>query len=177
MDDKFKSHIAHTLKQLRQEKGLSLDATAKRTGVSKAMLGQIERQESSPTIAKLWQIARGLESSFSAFFATEPDLCLSDNTFPDDPNMRVTTLFPYHSDTRFEMFEIELRDHHKQMSEPHAFGVIEHVIVIQGKVGVYMDGEWKTVHKGESIRFYADMEHGYKAVSKNAVFHNIVSYQ
>ncbi|MEZ8384857.1 helix-turn-helix domain-containing protein, partial [Vibrio splendidus] len=47
--------VGVNLKRLRQEKGWSLDKTAKETGVSKAMLGQIERGESSPTVAKLWQ--------------------------------------------------------------------------------------------------------------------------
>ena len=50
----FKQHIAQHLKALRKAQGLSLDSVAKLTGVSKAMLGQIERQESSPTISTLW---------------------------------------------------------------------------------------------------------------------------
>lgn len=50
-DVMFKSQIANQLKNLRKSRGLSLDATAQLTGVSKAMLGQIERGESSPTIA------------------------------------------------------------------------------------------------------------------------------
>ncbi len=36
--------IANHLKQLRQARGWSLDKTAEMTGVSKAMLGQIERK-------------------------------------------------------------------------------------------------------------------------------------
>lgn len=63
----FKSEIAHHLKSERKKRGLSLDATSKLTGVSKAMLGQIEREESSPTISTLWKIASGLDTSFSAF--------------------------------------------------------------------------------------------------------------
>ena len=63
-------HISLTLKKLRQEKGWSLDKAAEKTGVSKAMLGQIERQESSPTIATLWKIASGFDTSFSSF--TQP---------------------------------------------------------------------------------------------------------
>lgn len=69
-DDSMKDtyhHIALTLKKLRQERGWSLDKAAEKTGVSKAMLGQIERQESSPTIATLWKIASGFQTSFSSF--------------------------------------------------------------------------------------------------------------
>ena len=42
-------HISVTLQLLRKQRGWSLDKTAAATGVSKAMLGQIERGESSPT--------------------------------------------------------------------------------------------------------------------------------
>ena len=36
-------HLATTLKSLRQQRGWSLSRLAEETGVSKAMLGQIER--------------------------------------------------------------------------------------------------------------------------------------
>ena len=42
--------LSTTLKQLRQQRGWSLSRLAEATGVSKAMLGQIERNESSPTV-------------------------------------------------------------------------------------------------------------------------------
>ena len=59
--------ISSTLKELRSQRGWSLDVTSVKTGVSKAMLGQIERGESSPTIATLWKIASGFDMSFSSF--------------------------------------------------------------------------------------------------------------
>ncbi len=56
--------VSHNLKRIRKEKGGVSTSTAKATGVSKAMLGQIERGESSPTASKAkWQIATGLNVS------------------------------------------------------------------------------------------------------------------
>ena len=60
-------HLSQALKQLRQANGWSLTLAANRTGVSKAMLGQIERGESSPTVATLWKIATGFNVPFSFF--------------------------------------------------------------------------------------------------------------
>ncbi len=37
------------------------------TGVSKPMLGQIERGQSSPTVNILWKIATGMKIPFSSF--------------------------------------------------------------------------------------------------------------
>ena len=47
--------IGRELKSLRQSRGLTLDELAALTGVSKPMLGQIERGQSSPTINTLWK--------------------------------------------------------------------------------------------------------------------------
>ena len=66
-------HLATTLKALRQARGWSLSKLAEETGVSKAMLGQIERNESSPTVSTLWKIATGLNVPFSAFITPESE--------------------------------------------------------------------------------------------------------
>jgi len=49
--ENLNAKISNTLKLLRKEKNWSLDKASQKTGVSKAMLGQIERAESSPTIS------------------------------------------------------------------------------------------------------------------------------
>ena len=62
--------VAENLKRLREERKLSLDAVAKCSGVSKSMLGQIERGVTNPTISTLWKpnrTPRGRRSS-SLFF-------------------------------------------------------------------------------------------------------------
>ncbi|WP_375750770.1 helix-turn-helix domain-containing protein [Vibrio sp. HN007] len=175
-DSIFKTEIASKLKAERKDKGLSLDATSKLTGVSKAMLGQIERGESSPTISTLWKISSGLGTSFSAFFASEPDLRSSDRAFPDDPRMKVNTLFPYKADSGMEMFEITLKEHHQQLSSAHAAGVIEHVHVLEGELNLFFDNQWHRMSAGDSIRFYSDQPHGYEAITESTTFQNIVCY-
>ena len=66
------AHLAQTLKALRQQKNWSLTQAAQETGVSKAMLGQIERNESSPTVATLWKIATRL---YRAVFSVYHSAC------------------------------------------------------------------------------------------------------
>ncbi len=173
-EQQFKQGIAAHLKAIRKQRQLSLDAVAKLTGVSKAMLGQIEREESSPTIAKLWQIASGLETSFSAFFTQTPEP--DEHQYFPDPDMKVKSIFPYNPAVNYEIHEITLTNHHCQMSDAHAPGVIESIIVLQGDMEVLNDGHWEPVKQGKSLRFCADQPHGYKAITKTAVFQNIVSY-
>ena len=56
--------ISKNLAKLRLQNRLSLDKLSERSGVSKAMLSQIERGESNPTVNTLWKIATGLRVSF-----------------------------------------------------------------------------------------------------------------
>ena len=69
--------IGENLKRLRAEKALSLDAVAKLSGVSKSMLGQIERGEVNPTISTMWRIASGLKVSFTALVTRAEQLACS----------------------------------------------------------------------------------------------------
>ncbi len=59
--------IGEKLKSIRMARALSLDDAAALTGVSKPMLGQIERGQSVPTVTTLWKIATGLKTPLSAF--------------------------------------------------------------------------------------------------------------
>ena len=53
------------LKEARKSQGLSLDAISNLSGVSRSMVSQIERGESSPTIATLWNLTRALNVDFA----------------------------------------------------------------------------------------------------------------
>ena len=57
--------IGERLKEIRNTRQLTLDDAAGLTGVSKPMLGQIERGQSSPTINVLWKISTGLKIPLS----------------------------------------------------------------------------------------------------------------
>src|SRR5262245_47190505 len=58
--------VGANLRRLRVQRGLSLEKLAQSSGVSRAMLGQIELGRSAPTINVLWKIARALDVTFSA---------------------------------------------------------------------------------------------------------------
>lgn len=177
--------IAETLKSLRAEQGWSLDRTAKETGVSKAMLGQIERGESSPTIATLWKIAGGFNTSLSSFLETAPDRAQETvirsatalRSQPSPDQMLVAPLFPHDDRFGFEMFELTLLPGYERYSEPHEPGVTEHVVVISGVMELLIDGTWITLEKGAAVRFAGDKPHGYRNLhSEPAVIHDVIHY-
>ncbi len=178
-------HLAEALRAQRKALGWSLDRAAAETGVSKAMLGQIERGESSPTVATLWKIAGGFRSSLSSFLEPPPaagtDTLLRRadalRTRPAGEGMLVAPLFPFEPRTGFEIFELTLLPGYERLSEPHEAGVSEYVLVVRGAMEVLVEGRWTPLAEGEAIRFAADRAHGYRNPgAAPAVFHNVIHY-
>lgn len=64
--------IGGAIKALRQEQGLSLDLLAGRSGVSRAMLSEIERGMKNPTVRIVMQIAAALGTSVAALIGESP---------------------------------------------------------------------------------------------------------
>jgi transcriptional regulator with XRE-family HTH domain len=60
--------IALVVRELRIERGLTLDRLARRCGVSRSMISLIERGESSPTAVVLDRLAAGLAVPLAALF-------------------------------------------------------------------------------------------------------------
>jgi len=166
-----KDHLAETLKTVRKAKGLSLDKAAVQTGVSKAMLGQIERGESSPTVSTLWKISTGLGVSLSTFIEPLPGNKLRETTLrnaddirqhPADGGLLISPLFPFDPQLGFEYMELSFEDGYERMSEPHSPGVMEVMTSIEGEMEVFASGKWNKLPQGQSIRFAGDREHGYR---------------
>src|SRR3954451_18714040 len=61
------------IKALREAMGLSLRDLAERSGVSAPMLSQVERGETSPTLAVAEKIAAGLELTLSQLLRLDED--------------------------------------------------------------------------------------------------------
>lgn len=175
--------IGNKLKDIRNNRALSLDDVAKLTGVSKAMLGQIERGQSNPTVSTLWKIATGLKVSFSLFIDESKDeLKVIDKRdinpiIEDDNRMRLYPIFPFDANKGFEIFTIELEPGCNHVSTPHNEGVEEYIIVTEGQVQIILDEEQIELEKGNSIRFTANKVHTYKNISNTkAEFQNIIFY-
>lgn len=174
------SRLASGIKSLRRQRNWSLDRAARETGVSKAMLGQIERGESSPTLNTLWKIARGYEIPFSEFLLplTDGDSGSGSMLEPAGGGLKVRPLVPYDGAMRAELLELTLDPDSVRESEAHEKGVVEHVILVGGRISVFSDGEWHTLSPGGVHRFAADRPHGYRNDSgvEIAVFHNLIFY-
>ncbi len=175
--------IGHKLKDIRNKRDLTLDDVANLTGVSKAMLGQIERGKSNPTVSTLWKISCGLKVSFSAFVdESKEDLQVinQEDIYPivRDNKMRIYPIFPFDAGKGFEVLTVELKSGCSHESEPHNDGMEEYVIVTQGEIEIEIDKEIFILKKGYSIGFKANKYHRYRNISNGTtIFQNIVVYK
>lgn len=168
-DDVIGPRVANNLQRLRSKRHLSMDALARLTGVSRAMLAQIESGRSVPSIKVLCKIARGLKVSVAAF--------LDDRAFegvavlPAQQSKRLVSasgafvsraLFPFDLARQTEFYEVRLSALSEEVSEGHGPGVQENLVVAQGVLEVSLNEERYLLSTGDSILFYADQPHRYR---------------
>ncbi|AEE14551.1 helix-turn-helix domain protein [Thermodesulfobium narugense DSM 14796] len=159
--------IANNLKKIREERKLSLDKLSEITGVSKSMLGQIERGESNPTVTTLKKITTGLKISFTALLESPKpnvDIVKFNNITPiveDDGKYRVYPVFTFDGNGRFEIYIVEFDKGSKLKAVAHPDRTQEFITVFEGELKVSLESEELIVSKGDSIRFSADKPHIY----------------
>lgn len=159
------------LKDARRAQGLSLEAVAKLSGVSRSMVSQIERGESSPTIATLWNLTRALQVDFAGLLedgqqAPRIEVLRADQ-IPTIDNMgegcRIRILSPPEEAGRNELYELRFEEGGKLDSQPHKHGTVEILSVINGDITVTSGENHATLGRGDSARYAADLPHCIKA--------------
>ena len=171
----FAETIANNLKSLRESRSLSLDGLARLTGVSKSMLRQIERGESSPTITTIWKIANGLKLSFTALLKEQKaEAAVVDNTgsppiLEDSPHYRLYPIFPFDADKKFEIYYLEIDPGTSLSAEGHQKNTEEYVFVRSGILRINLEEKEYTVGENHSINFDAARRHSYANIGADTV--------
>jgi XRE family transcriptional regulator, regulator of sulfur utilization len=159
--------VSRNLKRIREERKLSLDKLAELTGVSKSMLAQIERGESSPTIAVVWKIASGLKMSFTSLLSvpqTDTHIVHKSTIQPmlaDDGRYRLYPIFPIEDSRRFEVYLIEMDPGSSLSAEAHSDGTSEFITIFEGELCIVVNDQEYWLVAGDSIQFRADRPHVY----------------
>lgn len=180
--DNLQKNIGNNLKSIRKGRGLSLDQAAEKTGVSKAMLGQIERGESNPTVTTLWKIATGMQVSFSTLM-DEGNYDIHYVDFKElspvvehNGAYRVFSIFPFDPRKKFEIFTVEMDPMCEHFSEQHNEGAEEYITVNIGTLEVKIGSTSLQVTAGNSVRFAANQTHVYKNIGNEVVTFQLVMY-
>jgi transcriptional regulator with XRE-family HTH domain len=176
--------VGANLRRLRTRRGLSLERLAQISGVSRAMLGQIELGQSAPTINVLWKIARALEVTFSALISARTQsgalvLRSSESKIltSKDRSFSSRALFPFDEPRRVEFYELRLSAGSVEDADSHPPGTSENLVVTAGTVEIDVAGDTHRLEAGDSILFEADTPHAYRNAGKSeAVMYLVMTY-
>jgi transcriptional regulator with XRE-family HTH domain len=176
--------VGGNLRRLRTRRGLSLERLAQISGVSRAMLGQIELGQSAPTINVLWKIARALEVTFSALISARTQsgalvLRSSESKLltSKDRSFSSRALFPFDEPRRVEFYELRLAAASIEEADAHPPGTSENLVVTAGTVEIDVAGDTHRLETGDSILFEADTPHAYRNAGRvEAVMYLLMTY-
>jgi len=176
VDADIASVVADNLRRLREERGLSLAALAASSGVSRAMLNQVERGKSTPTISVVWKIATALGLPFSALLARAParsvEVLRAERSWQlrsRDGRITSRALFPLEGPRSSEFYELRLLPGAVEESEAHRPGTVENLVVNRGALEIGLPDETHRLEEGDAIVFAADVPHRYTARSDEEV--------
>ncbi|MGN0613021.1 MAG: helix-turn-helix domain-containing protein [Porcipelethomonas sp.] len=164
--DYLSYNISKNLSRIRTSRGMSLDAAAEQTGVSKSMLYQIEHGEANPSINVLGKIASGLRMEFTELIASPPEesyLVKTADVYPIKVGEKYTvkTCFPYEDNKKIEIYRIDIQPEGVYLSGGHGAGTREYLSVLEGVLTVDTGREVQEVKPDEIFRFNCEAEHKY----------------
>lgn len=165
--DAISSHLCRRVKQLRDERGWSLDSLSKACGVSRSMLSQIERNQTNPTLAVMFRIAQAFGMSLGQLVETPGAtsnvdvIRVSDRAYHyrSDKDCEIRTLSPLHLEKDVEFYEVTLQPGGALRSSPHFEGTREFLTVQKGSVRVESAGDAEELQPGDSASYRADVPH------------------
>lgn len=182
MDKDFLSaQIGQRLRFNRQQRNLTLDELAELTGVSKPMLGQIERGISNPTVSILWKIAAGLQVPFTSFLTANPSVkIIREDEQPffkeDDDLFEVYNTFASPG-VPFESYRVRLLPGCKHLSEPTGIGTLKSITVHSGVFSIRIgEDDYYSLNIGDCVSFSSDVYHIYENTSNDVCEINLVIY-
>jgi transcriptional regulator with XRE-family HTH domain len=165
--------LGRRIKALREAMGLSLRDLAERSGVSAQMLSQVERGETSPTVAVAARIAEGLDLTLSRLFRLDEGGGVN--------VVRVADRRDGGAASHGHMFEVLTPALPGQRAEIsmhvlapaaatagpgdipiHEPGSQESAVVLSGRLRLVCDGRDYDLAEGDAVTFDADLPHHFE---------------
>jgi transcriptional regulator with XRE-family HTH domain len=173
------------VKDLRRERGYTLDELAGRSGVSRAMISKLERGEKNPTLVIAARLAEGLGVSLSRLAGVEDRreiivvprerrMVLRD----PETGFERQSLSPTFAGRGVEFIRNVVPEGSTSGEfPPHRRGVEEHVVVEKGRIKATLGGEEYLLREGDAIYFEADVPHRFDNVGEGECSYYLVISQ
>ncbi|OZF49031.1 helix-turn-helix domain-containing protein [Rhodococcus sp. 14-2470-1a] len=163
--------IAASLHRERTRMGLSLAELARRAGVAKSTLSQLESGIGNPSVETLWALSVALNVPFARLVEpVKPRVQLiragEGPKFSSDTADYVATLLAScPPNARRDIYLVSAQIGEPRRSDPHSPGVVEHVILSAGRALVGPTDEPVELHPGDYISYPGDAPHIFEALN------------
>jgi transcriptional regulator with XRE-family HTH domain len=171
-------NIGAKLKSLRLSKKLTLQAVAKETGFSPALISQIENNNVSPPIATLSKIAKFFNVKIGMFFTESEEECKYEVVRSNERKEVPRVISPTGSSHGYSYESLSFHKQNKKM-EPFILTLNDTVseyttyshegekflFILVGTAEIWLDDERITLGEGDSIYFDSTIRHRF--LSKN----------
>jgi len=163
--------VGERIRALRESMDLSLRDLAGRSGVSAPMLSQVERGETSPTLAIADRIATGLDLTLSQLLRLDESSHVvvarsGQGRSRGRRGHRVEELTPPLPGQRADvsMHTLEPGASTGGAGDPplHEPGSRETAVILAGELTLVVDGEQHDLRQGDSVTFDADLSHHFE---------------
>lgn len=169
--------VGHNIQRIRKQQQLTLGVLAERSGVSKAMLSQIESEKVNPTVATVWKIARGLDVELDAllkgsgaparkFLVTRHEEARVLDTAA--PGLHIQVLSPLAMAGDLEIYLLSFEPGAVLRSLSHAPQTEEYLTILEGRVRVSAGEKVTELDAGEFIIYSCDIEHAIENLGPGA---------
>jgi len=162
--------VGTNLRRLRKAQGLSLERLAELSGVSRAMLGQIETAKSVPTVSLLWRVADALGVPVTTLVTTEGEqaaivLSRSRASVLTTSSGRYASrsLTPAHRSNGTEFFEVRVAPGHRESFPAAAIGTRHNLVVARGSLILALGAEPPLVlEEGDAATYEASIAYAFE---------------
>ena len=178
-----KVEIGEKIKEIRENKGLSLQELSKLTGFSSAILSQIENHLESPSLGTLMKIAKALDVDLGIFFGIESRSPYYMTKKGEGVNVarfaskdgitrygyKYSSLGMGKMNRRLEPFIVELEPETLKNEKTFAHEGEEFIYVLEGKVEITIGEHKELLSPGDSIYYDSTIPHLVRCVGEKAV--------
>ncbi|KAA0021440.1 helix-turn-helix domain-containing protein [Antrihabitans cavernicola] len=162
--------IARSLQRERARTGLSLTEVARRAGVAKSTLSQLESASGNPSIETLWALSNALGVPFSQL-VDPPRPRVRVIKFDEGPviasdsaDYRATLVASCPPNARRDIYRLTAEPGADRLSDPHLPGTVEHVIIGAGRALVGPTDSPVELGPGDYIAYPGDVAHVFRAL-------------
>ena len=160
--------LGKNIQRHRKEQGLTLDVLSEKSGVSKAMLSQIESEKVNPTVATVWKIAQGLQVEINGLLAGGSESARRFHVVrnkeitsleSDETGLHMKVLSPISMVEDLEMYLLTFEPGGALQSGAHFPKTEEYLTVFVGEIRVTAGDNVTELEAGDFVSYHCDIEH------------------